>query len=459
MRITRRTFVNSAAAGIAGAAATRVGGAQSTPVAPSDQISVAFIGVGGMGRNNLGHFTEVPGVRVSAVCDVWDFNLQDAVKATSERPEGPAQAYKDFRQVLERKDIDAVVISTPDHWHGLITILACQAGKDVYVEKPLSHNIAEGRAMVNAARKHNRVVQVGTQQRSGVHYQEAVKLIRDGAIGTITRVHCWNHGNDAPQGAGNWPDGNPPEGLDWDFYLGPAPKVPFNPNRFIGRFRWFWDYAGGIATDWGVHHLDIIQWAMGVDAPKAVTASGGKFALTDNRETPDTIEVLYEYPKFIASFSSRAANARPYNDHGYGIEFYGTDATLFIDRGGYEIIPETTRHPAPELLPPHVLRMKSVAEPEEIRRSRRPRTASLIASGSDQNLPHVKNFLECVKSRQRPISDVEIGHRSTTTAHLGNVALRSGHRIEWDSTAERVTNVPDANRYLSRTYRAPWKPT
>jgi predicted dehydrogenase len=459
MRISRRTFVNSAAAGIAGAAAVRVSNAQSPAVAPSDKISLAFIGVGGMGRSNLGHFSQLPEVRVAAVCDVWDFNLQEAVKATSARPEGAAQAYKDFRQVLERKDIDAVVIATPDHWHGLITILACEAGKDVYVEKPLAHNVVEGRRMVEAARQHNRVVQLGTQQRSGVHYQEAVKLIRDGAIGTVSRVHCWNHSNDAPQGAGNWPDGNPPEGLDWDLYLGPAPKVPFNPNRFIGRFRWFWDYAGGIATDWGVHHLDIIQWAMNVEAPRAVTAAGGKFAISDNRETPDTIEVLYEYPTFVASFSSRAANARPYNDHGYGIEFYGTDATLFVDRGGFEIIPETRPEPAPELLPPHVLRMKNAAEPAQIRRARRPRTASLTASGSEQNGPHVKNFLECVKSRKRPISDVEIGHRSTTTAHLGNVALRSGRRIEWDAAAERVTNVAEANELLTRTYRAPWKLT
>jgi hypothetical protein len=190
-----------------------------------------------------------------------------------------------------------------------------------------------------------------------------------------------------------------------------------------------------------------------------VTASGGQFAITDNRETPDTIEVLYEYPKFIASFSSRAANARPYNGHGYGIEFYGTDATLFLDRSGFEIIPETKPEPAPELQPPHVLRMKSVGESAPVRRARRARTAALTASGSDQNLPHVKNFLECVKSRQRPISDVEVGHRSTTTAHLGNVALRSGHRIEWDAAAERVTNVADANQFLTRTYRAPWKVT
>jgi predicted dehydrogenase len=459
MKITRRTFVSGTASGLVGAAATQASGEQSSPVSPNDRITVGFIGLGGMGRANLGYFGQVPEVRVAAVCDVWDFNLQEAVKATSMRPEGAAQAYKDFRQLLERKDIDAVVISTPDHWHGLITILACEAGKDVYVEKPLAHNVVEGRRMVDAARKHKRVVQLGTQQRSGVHYQEAVRLIQEGAIGTVSRVHCWNHSNDAPLGGGAWPDGDPPEGLDWDLYLGPAPKVPFNANRFIGRFRWFWDYAGGIASDWGVHHLDIIQWAMKVDGPRAVTAAGGTFAVSDNRETPDTIEVLYEYPRFLASFSSRAGNARQYNEHGYGIEFYGTDATLFLDRSGFEIIPETKADPEPELQMPHIARMAFAVDAPQVRRVRRPRVPGLTAPGSDQNLPHVKNFLECVRSRELPRSDVEIGHRSTTTAHLGNVALRSGRRIEWDAVAERVTNVSEANQFLTRTYRAPWRLT
>ena len=230
-----------------------------------------------------------------------------------------------------------------------MTVMACQAGKDVYVEKPTSVAIGEGRRMVEAARKYSRIVQVGTQQRSATHFQKAVELVRSGRLGQISMVRCWNVGNTAPEGIGNPPDSDPPADLDWDFWLGPAPKVPFNPNRFgvfpdvWSYFRYFWDYAGGMMTDWGVHLIDIVQWAMNVDAPQSVSTAGGKFALTDNRDTPDTILATYRYPGFIMTYENRSANGRQINAHGYGIEFYGTNGTLFVDRSGYDLAPEQQR--------------------------------------------------------------------------------------------------------------------
>src|SRR5688572_17614045 len=278
----------------------------SSTVSPSDKVTVGFIGTGRMGQSNLTTFLKHPEVEVAAVCDVYGTNLDTAVKIAGSK----AKALKDFRRVLEMKEINAVVVSSPDHWHPLHTILACQAGKDVYVEKPVSVCLEEGRLMVEATRRYKRIVQVGTQQRSGVHFQKAVELVRNGTIGTVSFIRTWNYGNSFPEGIGNPPDGDPPPDLDWDLWLGPAPKVPFNANRFgvhperFSSFRWFWHYAGGMMTDWGVHLLDIVQWAMNVEAPSEITAQGGKLYLQDNRETPDTLQVTYQYPGFVCVYEN-----------------------------------------------------------------------------------------------------------------------------------------------------------
>jgi len=411
-----------------------------------------------MGRADIRDFMRVPEVQVRAVCDVWEHNLERAARMTEDQPSGRAAGFTDFRRVLELKEIDVVVVATPDHWHALPTIMACEAGKDVYVEKPLSLTVEEGRKMVEAARRNQRVVQMGTQQRSGLHYQEAVRLIQDGVIGKISRVSAWNYENETPAGIGNPPDGNPPSDLDWDFYLGPAPHVPFNPNRFIYWFRWFWDYSGGKLTDWGTHHIDIIQWAMKADAPLSATAAGGKYVLNDNRETPDTLDVIYEYPGFICTYTNRVANQYAPNGRSYGIEFYGSDGTLFLDRSGYEVIPEVMlEEEAPT--PPYLAQLQEEGgggSSTEQRPLRKGRTEYIRGQGSDQHFPHVLNFLECVKTRGRPISDVEIGHRSTTTAHLGNIAFRVGRKIRWDAESERIIDDDEANRRLKANYRAPW---
>jgi predicted dehydrogenase len=422
-KIDRRQFIKSTAAGALGAGLARALGA-------NDRVVVGFIGMGRMGQSNLKDFLKQADVEVAAICDVYAPNLD---KASAMTP--GADKYKDFRRLIDRKDIDVVVISTPDHWHAIPTLLACQAGKDVYVEKPLSHTIEEGRRMVEASRRYKRVVQVGTQQRSGKHFQKAVELVRSGNIGKVSFVRTWNFGNQYPNGIGNPPDGDPPPELDWDMWLGPAPKLRFNPNRF-SHFRWFWDYAGGMVTDWGVHLLDIVQWAMNADCPQAISASGGKFYLQDNRETPDTLLVTYEYPGWVCTYENRECNANRILDKGYGIIFHGTEGTLLVDRSGFEVIPETRKGKDGK----PVNRMEPVKE----------------ASSNDQHLTHVRNFLDCVKSRQNPISDVEIGHRSTSTTLLANIAYRTRRRIIWDGKNEQIVADREASKLLSKTYRKPW---
>jgi predicted dehydrogenase len=419
--ITRREFLKKA-----GGAATAV--ALASPMilpekafGANEKITVGLVGCGGMGMADLRDFIRTGQVNVAGVCDV---DQQRVDKAAAEV--GAPFKCGDYRKLLEQKGLDAVIVGTPDHWHALPTVHACQAGLDVYVEKPLSHNIAEGRAMVNAARRYGRVVQVGTQQRSGSHFQRAVEVVRSGALGTVSLCRAWNVSNETPGGIGNPPDGDPPPNIDYDMWLGPAPKRPYNPNRCHYSFRWFWDYAGGMITDWGTHLIDILHWGMGVDYPLAVSASGGKYVLKDNRDTPDTMEAMFDYPGFTMVYSVRKGSGRPFEGYGYGMQFHGTNGTLFVDRGGFEVIPEGERMPA----------MKS--------------------DGSDQHYPHVLNFLECVRTRRRTISDVEIGHRSTSAPHLANIALRTGRKLRWDGEGEKFIDDQPANRLLGRPYRSPW---
>jgi predicted dehydrogenase len=445
--MNRRSFLTTSAAGLIGAssalrpqtaaAAMRVQGA-------NDRVRVGVIGTGRQGRSVMNGHLRLDDVDVVAVCDVYAPNMELGAKLVADRRGTAPRQVTDFRQILDDTTIDAVIIGTPDHWHALQTVMACQAGKDVYVEKPTSVAIAEGRRMVEAARRHKRIVQVGTQQRSAQHFQQAMTLVRSGLIGKVTAVRCWNVGNQAPDGIGNPPDSDPPAGLDWDMWLGPAPKRPFNANRFgvyenvFSYFRYFWDYAGGMMTDWGVHLIDIVQWAMDVEAPLSVSAAGGKFCLTDNRETPDTIVASYQYPGFVMTYENRVCNGRDLNGHGYGIEFYGSDGTLFVDRGGYEIVPEKRG------------RGEDAVD----------RTLATTRRSVPDNPTHQRNFIDCVKSRQLPICDVEIGHRSSSTAILGNLAYRSGATVVWDGRAEKVTNGNrKAAELVDVEYRSPWKLT
>ena len=431
----RRDFVKTLALG-AGTALASSARSDARTMGANDRLGIGMIGLGRMARGHLENLLAEPDVEVRALCDVFETNLRFAAEKVPE-----ATTHGDFREVLGRDDIDAVVIATPDHWHALPTVMACDAGKDVYVEKPTSVAVAEGRKMVEAGRRNDRIVQVGTQQRSAPHFKYAVQLVRSGTLGDITFVRTWNYGNALPDGIGNPPDSTPPEGLDWDMWLGPAPKVPYNENRFgvslddeleyqrWATFRWFWDYAGGMMTDWGVHLLDIVQWAMDVEAPETVSTHGGKFVMRDNREAPDTLQATFRYPGFVCTYENREGNGYPLDGHGYGILFHGTEATMFLDRGGFQIVPEGKDEEVP-------MQAQSLGE---------------------SHARHMRNFLDCVKSRQTPVCDIEIGHRSTSTAILANISYRTGHQLNWDRDTETVTGDAEASELLDLAYRAPWK--
>jgi len=436
--INRRGFLKTSACA-AGALAT---GFTSAPAIARVQnanelVTLGFIGTGRMGLANIGYQLKTGKTRIAAVCDVYKPNLQKAVEKTN----GEAEAYRDFRKILDRKDIDAVIISTPDHWHALQTTLACEAGKDVFVEKPMSTSIAESRRMIEVAQRTGKVIQVGTMQRSAKHFQRAVEIVKSGVLGKISFVRCWNMGNAFPVGIGNPPDSDPPADLDWDLWLGPAPERRFNWNRFgVGdrwsTFRYFWDYAGGMLTDWGIHLMDIVLWAMNTYAPKYISSAGGKYFVQDNRDTPDTLQVTYEFEDWTMTYTNQACNAHGIDNRGYGIQFYGTDATFFVDRQGYELIPEYSKDGIESL----------------------PKTSPLSGSAATQgNLEHAENFLKCIKTRQKPICHVEEGHASGIVPHLGNIALRSNSRLKWDAQKEQCIDNPVANKLLTRDYRSPWK--
>jgi predicted dehydrogenase len=405
------------------------------------RVRVALIGAGGMGRKNLSDFLKLKNTECVAVCDVDDEQNAKALKMIEDQGGvKPALIAKDFRKVLDLKELDAVIISTPDHWHAIPTIMACQAGKDVYVEKPLSLTIAEGRAMVDAARKHKRIVQVGTHQRSATHYTEAVEYVKSGKLGKIRTVKAWAFldwkGELKPQS-----DSAPPPNVDYDLWLGPAPKRPFNPNRFHFEFRWFWDYSGGLMTDWGAHMIDIANWAMGIKAPGSALSIGGKYGFPhDARETPDTQQVLWSFPDFSMIWEHAIGVGRGPEAREHGVSFHGNNGVLVIDRAGWEIYPETERMTGPRTY-------KSAGMPRR------------TAVNEDYHLLHVKNFLECMDSRNLPKADVEIGHNSNIACHLGNMAYRLGRQIKWDVDKERVLNDSEAQKLVSSVYRAPWKLT
>lgn len=427
----RRQFLGGAGAGLMAQSAQRVLGA-------NDRVNVGLIGCGGRGRYVAGLMREAPGVEFVAAADVYLPNAERAREWAGTN----ARAYQDFRRLLERTDIDAILIATPDHWHALTTVLACQSGKDVYVEKPLAHNVREGRAMVAAARQYKRVVQAGMQHRSSPHFREVEQIIQSGKLGKVHWVRVWNYANMFPQGIGVESDSTAPEGLDWDFYLGPSPSVPFNRKRFLVTYRWFWDYSGGYITDFGTHRFDTVQQIMGVTAPRAVAAAGGRFSLRDAGEIPDVLQVTYEYQEFVLSYETcllnghgvggrtpgmKYYNARGAEDRPNGMAFYGTNGALYADRIGYEIYPEPNR-------------------PIERKQM----------NTTDATKLHAANFIECVRSRNQPAADVETGHRSTAVAHLGNIAFKTGKKLHWNAETEEFQDDGEASKLLARQARKPW---
>lgn len=399
-------------------------------IAPSDQVNIGAIGIAGMGWSNLQAAIKVPGVNVVALCDVDEnvLNKRAGELAKQNIDASKVKLYTDYRKLLEQKDIDAVIIGTPDHWHALIMIEAVALGKDVYVEKPVGNSIEECRAMVAAQKKYNRIVQGGQWQRSQQHFRDAVDYIRTGALGNIRTVKVWCYqGWMRPEP--KRPDTAPPPGVHYDMWLGPAPKRAFNASRFHFHFRWFWDYAGGLMTDWGVHLMDYAVFGMNASVPKSVSALGGNFAYPDlSQETPDTMGALYEFDKFnlIWDHAMGIDNGLYGKDH--GIAFIGNNGTLELDRGGWEVYEERQSK-------------------DKVKVERK--------SPSDNGLQkHWENFIAAVRARKQDMLNcpIETGAHIATVCQLGNIAFRTQQKLVWDATKERFTDEAVNKKYLGKEY-------
>ena len=395
----------------------------------NDRINIGLIGCGDRGTAIWKKFLLNPDINPVAVCDVYD-NFLNRAAATAPG----LKTYGDFRQLLDLKELDAVVIATPDHWHAIPTILACAAQKDVYVEKPLSLTVAEGRQMVKAARRHDRIVQTGSQQRSGPHYQKAVQLIRDGVIGAVHKISAGFTRNAMPGFKPVELGPQQPKELNWEMWLGPAPYVPYDPFRCIYHLRWFWNYSGGQMTNWGAHNLDIARWMLGAKGPRAVTSFGGRYELKDGGQTPDVQEIIYQFDDCLVTWSGREVNQL----RDEYLVFHGTKGSLSLMRDGYTVIPEIWRGLKNRNTVPA---MEPMAEKGDARKM--------------EDL-HIRDFLDCVRSRKLPIADVEEGHLTATMCHLGNIATRLGRTLRWDAAREQFIGDREANSLLTYQYRKPW---
>jgi predicted dehydrogenase len=436
MKTTRRQFISSSMQ-IAGGAALLsfpYSGIFGRNTSANGKILAGLIGCKGMGFADLKAFLAQTNTECGALCDVDENVLNercgDVEKIQGKRP----KLFRDFRKLLEEKDLDVIIIGTPDHWHCLPFIYACQEGKDIYCEKPLSNTIQEINLMEHAAKRYNRVVQIGQWQRSDPHWLDAINFVYSGKLGKIRTVRAWSY-QGWMKSVPKLPDEPVPSGVDYDFWLGPASTRPFNRNRFHFTFRWFWDYAGGMMTDWGVHILDYALFGMKVSSPKSIMAMGGKFAYPDDAcETPDTLQALYEFDDFTLLWDHAIGIDGGYYGRSHGVGFVGNNGTLVVDRGGWEVIPE---HPdnAPAM------------ERVELQK----------AYGNGLDL-HMKNFIACLNDRSKtPNASIEIGANIARVANLGNIAYKTGRRLYWDGAANKFINDPEADAHLLANYRKPWE--
>lgn len=404
-------------------------------IAPSDQLNIGAIGIKGMGWSNVNAALKIPGVNLVAVCDidksVIEQRLNDLKKNNIDASK--VKVYGDYRKLLEQKDIDAVIIGTPDHWHALIMIEACAAGKDVYVEKPVGNSIGECRAMMSAQQYYKKVVQAGQWQRSQQHFKDAVDFVQSGQLGMIRTVKVWCYqGWMSPQP--KVADSAPPAGVDYDMWLGPAPKRPFNASRFHFHFRWFWDYAGGLMTDWGVHLLDYGLLGMKAEFPKSIAALGGRFAYPDlAQETPDTLTTLYEFDGFNLVWDSAMGidNGSYGKDH--GIAYIGNNGTLVLYRGGWEVIEE---------------------------KNSKNKISKAFAKPSENGLQaHMQNFVDVIKSRKMEDlkCSIQAGSHVATVAQMGNIAYLTGQKLTWDKTKGQFTDDKVNKKYMMKEYHNGWK--
>ena len=436
MSSSRRNFIKNSSQAIA---ATALSGILSGETQgknqiknASDKLVVGLIGAKGMGNHILQQHLKQPGVECGAICDIDDNILKMRVAEVEKIQGKKPKAYKDFRKLLDDKTIDAVIIGTPDHWHCLIMVMACQAGKDVYVEKPMANSIEECNQMVKAARKYNRVVQVGQQQRSGEQWQRIMKFIKEGKIGQLRKIQVWAN-FDYGIGQKKVPDSPIPNGVDFDMWLGPAPQRTFNEARFHGSWRMFWDYGGGLLTDWGVHLMDMALWAKDtMKAPNSVFSTGGLMAYPDHaHETADTQSVIYQLDDHLISWEHTAGTQMGPYGRNYGIAFIGNDATIVANRETWEMFSELNdgQYKVP-LMP--------------------------LQRGHESHEDHVKNFISCIKSRKDPNCTVEIARMAAMYTHMGNISLRTNSALFWDSENNNFKNNPAANDFLKPNYRKPW---
>ncbi|WP_423127583.1 Gfo/Idh/MocA family protein [Gaoshiqia sp. Z1-71] len=429
----RRSFIKQSAVITAGIAALPT--IMNAGCSPNEKINVGLIGCRGMGFSDLQSFLKNKDVECVALCDVDKRVLEpraaEVEKLTGKKP----LMYADFREMLDHKDIDAIIVGTPDHWHCLPMVYASEAGKHVYVEKPIGTTIEECNVMIAAQKRYKNVVQVGQWQRSHPHWRDVVDYVQAGNLGRVRTVRSWSNVG--------WkrsipvePDTEAPEGVDYDMWLGPAPKRPYNKNRFHASFRWYWDYAGGVMTDWGVHLLDYALFGMNEYVPQSVMAVGGKYAFPDDAmETPDTMTTVYDFGKFNLVWDHTIGiYGANYDRRGHGVAFVGEYGTLVADRSGWEVIPET----------------KSTSTKEGFTGM-----AQQPAQGDGLDL-HVRNFLDCIKNGKTPNCDIETGAHIARIAHLGNIAYRTGHKVFWNHEKQEFINDAEANQLVKANYRAPW---
>jgi predicted dehydrogenase len=452
--VTRRSFLKTSAAAAGTTLSLEAIDAPSIQSGPraDNRIRVGFIGVGNRGTQLLQGFMAQKDCQVAALCDVYEpyltrdraqvdpeilKSLEGLVPRMGEQFDSPVARYKDFRRLLEQKDLDAVVIATPDHWHAIQTIAALEAGKDVYVEKPLTVTIPEGRKMVRAERRYGRITQVGLHRRSSDLYRHIHTLLRQGKIGKVSVARAYRASNMFPNGIGKYPDAPPPKGLDWNMWLGPRAMRPYRYSIAPYKFRWWHDYSSQMGN-WGVHYCDAMRWMLDEEAPVAVTAHGSKRLVDDDRTIPDTLEVTFEFAsgRIFVFGQYEACASRPLASG--EIEFCGTLGNLYpgAEARGCKIVPSGRGQ---------FQNQEKGFEAQEI-----------AAMDGDLTHQHIRNFLDCVKSRAKCNCDLETGHRSTTFAHLANLALATRSRLEWDAATERIINSEEANRLLDYEYRSPW---
>jgi len=417
--ISRRGFLKTSAVAATASAVGKVSAAGA-----NERIGAAVIGCRNRGRNVAGAFHGTGRFDLVTICDCDQAMIDDAMKKLGKNlPRQPRQV-KDFQRVLDDKDIDAIINATPDHWHAQITNMALQAGKHVYLEKPASHNINEGKAMVAVQKKHpNLIVLVGSQQRSGQHFKDAKEFIDSGALGKIGFCRAWITNN--RQVIPRIPDSAPPKSLDYDMWIGPAPYRPYNENRVHYNWRFIKDYGTGETANWGAHMLDVVRWYMDIGFPKSVSAFGGQHVVKDAKEWPDTQTIIYEYPELTVLWEQRSWTGFKMNGTDCGVEFDGHKGSLVISRQGWTFYPKG-------------------GKPVE-------------HGKSDLSGAHVRNFADSIQGSARPAASIEEGRKTATMCHLGNIAVAVNRRLEFDAKTQTIKNVPEADKYMGRQYRKPWK--